>query len=332
MCIIIQKTYLRIPELDYMRGLAMLFVVMGHILEFGMQADSYPRAFMSIVQMPIFFMIAGFLAYKDGDESVKAVVHRFVLRTRALLVPLIVWSVLLNVCNGVVTSPLSMVYRGGYWFFLALWWCDVINTLCAYVSKKFKYSVVSDIVLYSTLYAIILIGKIEDIELAGLLPIQNVQYYFPFFALGIMCRKYPCIYSTFLNKYTYALGLITVIVGWYFSYLQSYVIFATTALGGCVVIWMACKEIPNKVKWAKALSIVGKNTLPIYAIHYLFITTLPQCLYDAVNVPMGFFLQFVIAFTYAVVVVILCLIIDRIISVNPITRMVFFGESKKREW
>lgn len=145
-------------------------------------------------------------------------------------------------------------------------------------------------------------------------------------------RKYTMIYKWVLNKYTYAIGLITILVAWYLLKMQSFPIFFLGGVGGVIIFWMICKEIPSEKKWARTLSVIGKNTLPIYAIHYLFITTLPQCLHDAVNVPMGFFLQFVIAFTYAVVVVILCLIIDRIISVNPITRMVFFGESKKREW
>ena len=44
----------RFLELDYMRGIAMLFVVMGHILEFGLNADRYSYAFMGIVQMRCF--------------------------------------------------------------------------------------------------------------------------------------------------------------------------------------------------------------------------------------------------------------------------------------
>ncbi len=39
-----------------------------------------------------------------------------------------------------------------------------------------------------------------------------------------------------------------------------------------------------------------------------------------------------ITFVYAVLVIILCLLVDRILSLNPITRMIFWGESKKREW
>lgn len=45
-----------------------------------------------------------------------------------------------------------------------------------------------------------------------------------------------------------------------------------------------------------------------------------------------FFFQFVITFVYAALVIFVCLLVDRILSLNPIIRMIFLGESKKRCW
>lgn len=165
---------------------------------------------------------------------------------------------------------------------------------------------VADIVFYGSAYFVILLGRIKNIDLGGILPIQNVQYYFPFFVLGILMRKYK---------------LVNGVVIWFVA-----------ALGGVVVVWMACGEINSELKVAKMLGIVGKNTLPIYTIHYLFIAIMPCALHDMVNIPNGFFFQLVITFVYAVLVIFLCLLVDRILSLNPITRMIFLGESKKREW
>ena len=135
-----------------------------------------------------------------------------------------------------------------------------------------------------------------------------------------------------LNKYSYAVGMLLLIIGWYFSFIESFVIWFVAALGAVVVVWMVCKEINSELKVAKMLSIVGKNTLPIYAIHYLFIAIMPCALCDMVDIPNGFFFQLVITFVYAALIIFLCLLVDRILSLNPITRMIFFGESKKREW
>ena len=254
------------------------------------------------------------------------------IRSRTLLVPLVVWSIVLNACDGKLTFSLTDIYKGGYWFFLALWWCDILNTFAAYASKRFKFGMVADIVFYGSAYFVILLGRIKNIDLGGILPIQNVQYYFPFFVLGILMRKYKLVNGVVLNKYSYVVGMLLLIIGWYYSSIESFVIWFVAALGGVVVVWMACREINSELKVAKMLSIVGKNTLPIYAIHYLFIAIMPCALHDMVNIPNGFFFQLVITFVYAVLVIFLCLLVDRILSLNPITRMIFFGESKKREW
>lgn len=144
-------------------------------------------------------------------------------------------------------------------------------------------------------------------------------------------RKYNSVNKLVLNKYSYAIGMLMLIVGWKFSYIKSFVIWFVAALGSVIVIWMACREINSDLKVARILSAVGMNTLPIYAIHYVFIGTLPNTLHDMVYVHHGFFLQFVVSFICAVFVIAICLLVDRVLSLNSITRMLFFGESKKRK-
>ena len=79
--------------------------------------------------------------------------------------------------------------------------------------------------------------------------------------------------------------MLLLIIGWYFSSIESFVIWFVAALGAVVVVWMVCKEINSELKVAKMLSIVGKNTLPIYVIHYLFIAIMPCTLRDMVDIP-----------------------------------------------
>lgn len=323
----------RISELDYMKGLAMMMVVMGHVLLFSLKVEHTALiAIINICEMPLFFVVSGYLVHKEREEDLKETMSRLLVRSRTLLVPLVVWSIVLNICSDRVMCSLSVIYREGYWFFLALWWCDMLNTFTVFTSKRFKLGMVADMVLYSSVYFVILLGRIKNIDFGGILPIQNMQYYFPFFVLGLLMRKYKFVNDVVLSKYSYAVGMLLLIIGWYFSSLESFVIWFVVALGGVVVVWMVCKEINSELKVAKMLSIVGKNTLPIYAIHYLFIAIMPCTLRGMVDIPNGFFFQLVITFVYAVLVIFLCLLVDRILSLNPITRMIFFGESKRREW
>ena len=323
----------RIHELDYIRGIAMLMVVMGHVLLFSLKVEHTALiALIGICEMPLFFVVSGYLAHKDKNENFKEMLSRLLVRSRILLVPLIVWSIVRNICDCTITCSVSMFYRGGYWFFLALWWCDMLNMFLVYMSKKLKFAILGDIFLYGFVYVAILLGRIKNIDLAGMLPIQSVPYYFPFFVMGLLMRKYQFVNDMLLNRYSYAVGLLLLIIGWYFSSVESYIVWFFAALGAVVVVWMFCRDIDSDLKVARLLSIVGMNTLPIYAIHYLFIGVLPDTLHEMVYVSNGFFLQLVVSFVYAVLAIILCLLVDRILSLNPITRMLFFGESKKREW
>ncbi|MDB8966344.1 acyltransferase [Parabacteroides merdae] len=323
----------RIYELDYIRGIAMLMVVMGHVLLFSLKIEHTALiGIIGICEMPLFFVVSGYLTHKEREENFKRMLSRLLIRSRTLLVPLVVWSIVRNICDGTVSYSLSDIYRGGYWFFLALWWCDVLNMFSAYLSKKFRLGMLGDALLYGFVYAVILLGRIKNIDLGGVLPVQSVQYYFPFFVMGLLMRKYQFLNGMVLNKYSYAVGMLLLIIGWYFSFIESFVIWFVAALGAVVVVWMACREINSDLKVARILSIVGMNTLPIYAIHYLFIGVLPNTLHEMVYISNGFFFQLVISFVYAVFAIILCLLVDRILSLNPITRMLFWGESKKREW
>ena len=323
----------RIYELDYIRGIAMLMVVMGHVLLFSLKIEHTALiGIIGICEMPLFFVVSGYLTHKEREENFKRMLSRLLIRSRTLLVPLVVWSIVQNICDGTVSYSLSDIYRGGYWFFLALWWCDVLNMFSAYLSKKFRLGMLGDALLYGFVYAVILLGRIKNIDLGGVLPVQSVQYYFPFFVMGLLMRKYQFLNGMVLNKYSYAVGMLLLIIGWYFSFIESFVIWFVAALGAVVVVWMACREINSDLKVARILSIVGMNTLPIYAIHYLFIGVLPNTLHEMVYISNGFFFQLVVSFVYAVFAIILCLLVDRILSLNPITRMLFWGESKKREW
>lgn len=311
----------------------MLMVVMGHVLLFSLKIEHTALiGIIGICEMPLFFVVSGYLTHKEREENFERMLSRLLIRSRTLLVPLVVWSIVRNICDGTVSYSLSDIYRGGYWFFLALWWCDVLNMFSAYLSKKFRLGMLGDALLYGFVYAVILLGRIKNIDLGGVLPVQSVQYYFPFFVMGLLMRKYQFLNGMVLNKYSYAVGMLLLIIGWYFSFIESFVIWFVAALGAVVVVWMACREINSDLKVARILSIVGMNTLPIYAIHYLFIGVLPNTLHEMVYISNGFFFQLVVSFVYAVFAIILCLLVDRILSLNPITRMLFWGESKKREW
>lgn len=62
----------RINELDYIRGIAMLMVVMGHVLLFSLKIEHTALiALLGICEMPLFFAVSGYLNYKEREENFK---------------------------------------------------------------------------------------------------------------------------------------------------------------------------------------------------------------------------------------------------------------------
>ena len=67
----------RIGYIDEMRGFAMCLVVIGHVFlfSFNIEAQGFISSFLcGTLQLPLFFMISGFLCFKQGGE-VKAVMN-----------------------------------------------------------------------------------------------------------------------------------------------------------------------------------------------------------------------------------------------------------------
>ncbi|MDB8979730.1 acyltransferase family protein [Parabacteroides merdae] len=104
----------RIYELDYIRGIAMLMVVMGHVLLFSLKIEHTALiGIIGICEMPLFFVVSGYLTHKEREENFKRMLSRLLIRSRTLLVPLVVWSIVRNICDGTVSYSLSDIYRGG---------------------------------------------------------------------------------------------------------------------------------------------------------------------------------------------------------------------------
>ena len=323
----------RIPELDYMRGIAMLFVIMGHVMLWGIQKhSSCLMGLLALVHLPVFFAVSGFLTYKDGDApSIRGALAVLAKRSRLLLVPMVVWSVIYSIATNDITLTQSLIYRGRYWFFLGLWWCDVLNAQLMYLSRRYRFGLPADLALYGAAFVLLVVCRKAGVELGGWLPIQNVQYYFPMFAMGLLIKKYECVRRVVFNPWTFAVALFVFLIGWRLLYLENYYIFSCAAFGAVVVVWTACRALPGDAPLVRCLALVGRNTLPIYAIHYLFIAPLPASFLAMTNVPLPFFFEAVITGIYAVVIVAFCLAANWVISMSPVTRCIFYGETPRKK-
>ncbi len=187
------------PELDKLRGIAILMVLLYHsviVYPVDLLSETWCRLLHSalwLVEMPIFFLIAGFCFQYHGDY--KHYIHKKVLR---ILVPHIVFSVL-DMLPRVLENPLVndrypwdralrevFLYASNEWFL----WTLFLMFLAAPVLWKIVYKSRSvRIVLFTV---VLLLSLVHNI-VTPLFSLKNVAYFLVYFVMGMLLRnRYAC--------------------------------------------------------------------------------------------------------------------------------------------
>ena len=134
----------RIEWLDYMKGVAILIVVMGHVVK----EVGEPSAFGNVIivcEMPLFFMLSGILAKKITKRTI---LDNYKKKALSLGVPFITVGGVYAVCTGAVWYYLFDMYHWSYWFLLSLLECWLIFVPLLKWSKnifKGETSVISEL-------------------------------------------------------------------------------------------------------------------------------------------------------------------------------------------
>lgn len=124
----------RILYVDKLKGLAILFMVMGHVVQISFDTSDVTFVrFYSSFHMPIFFFLSGSFVYKhiknyDSTEFC----HFFVSKFKRIMLPFI------SIGSSYVLlfrNDLVCLYDGsfgGYWFLPALFFCMLFDILVDY--------------------------------------------------------------------------------------------------------------------------------------------------------------------------------------------------------
>ena len=112
----------RIEWLDYMKGIAILIVVLGHMAQHI--GDGYVFAEVTVVcEMPLFFMLSGILANKIVNRTV---LENYKKKILSLGAPLVSVGGIFAICIGAVHEFIFDLYHLSYWFLLSLLICWLI--------------------------------------------------------------------------------------------------------------------------------------------------------------------------------------------------------------
>ncbi len=175
--------------IDFLRALAALLVILGHVIQSANDNFDELLLFKLIYSfhMPLFMFISGYLAW--GTDSASFVRKRML----QLFVPFLSWSVIYSLlCNyahlahgdfyalatwwvGVFRSPDS----GGLWFL----WVLFLNSVGFFLFAKNRRKYFAYAFVIASLYVI------QGIAYNNILGLRLVAWHFPFFIAGVYCAE-----------------------------------------------------------------------------------------------------------------------------------------------
>lgn len=207
------KVKLRNDYIDFIRGIAILLVILGHTISGSSKnfSNSIIHQIIWTIQMPLFFVISGFLtSYLKEIDTVEKLKRYCIKRTISYLGPWFIWTLFIRnylfSIRRILTFPeIFWNMDSGYWFLVSLWMIAIIFGISEYLSYKIfkskKYIIVSYI---GGMILLLIIGKIFGLNFLG---IKLTVYYMLFYFLGYLYSEINFIFQNRENIKEIGIGL-----------------------------------------------------------------------------------------------------------------------------
>ena len=354
----------RLEWLDALRGFTMIMVVANHVAGMGFGEEwkhSSAIPFLVLFRMPLFFFVSGFLAYKASQvwnlRNLGSLVGK---KLRVQIIPTVVFFFLAaailnkNFLTAVETNFHSPT-KGGYWFTIALLYMFFIYYLFSYVESKLKVRswipitllFIISLLFYETNYQpkyfswaagykgakTDLFYFLQDSSLV------QVLLYFPFFLYGNIVHRYWDKAQRLMDsKWFFPLLILIVILAtldalkWRTLRMTWAIIPLTMARFGLLTIVLMYfrhyKQYFTKLSPIGAsLQYIGRRTLDIYLIHFLFMPDLPSVGVFFKSYPHNFVLDIVLSVILGLLVIGFSIITSNILRISPFLKKWLFGRS-----
>lgn len=338
----------RLSYIDALRGLAILFIVFGHIPMYCYHTEdefTSIRCFTSLVQLPIFFFVSGFV-FRIKNMSItwvggsKFILNKFI----QLIIPTIIIATIYFLLNdNSLTQYFSDKFKGGYWFTLTLFEFIFIQYIWEIFTEKIHirtnnivYSSLS-LLLSGILYLLSLPNitlKIGDI--GNIIGIPMFRYYL-YFLFGIIIRNN----INYIVQWKYKNHLIAIIIIIFFllfianqiPHKLSGAVFHLNLIGieistlsvTFMLFYKYRDFFSSKHRAATLFKFIGKRTLEIYLLHYFFLPKDLEVFGDFFTKHQAIVLETFFSGVITLLVVGLCLLVSELIRCSPILSKYLLG-------
>lgn len=275
-------------SIDIAKGICIILVVIGHLLQFDCSGLAKNTLFNYIYafHMPVFMMLSGYVAsYGNFDVPfTKLILRRF----RQLMVPFLVWMVLTVVywhtsLVGDITLAMSFLKRPdvGAWFLLSLFFVYLYFLIAKKIARMLpvRNTMISELITLWGMLVLMLAIRVF-LKKSIFSDFCSWFYYLPdkyyvMFTFGYMVAKYKksVIQNPFLLILSFVIFALS--IGRYHFSQSSALLQLTVSIPASILMISLSSSIGlafnGNVYW---LMTFGKYSIVIYLVHFFFVHSL----------------------------------------------------------
>lgn len=338
----------RIEWIDKLRGFAILLVVYYHVVWAGFDyKESVSCQIISTCFMHIFFFISGYLGCIKPTENIQTYPQYIYIKIKTLLMPtIIIMSIGFLYIGFTLQGVLTDLFKGGFWFTLCLFEMFILHypiQLFLNSLKKESYRIIVGCIISLILYY--LAFHISTwMPWTIIISLKQVLLYYPAMMLGYIIKKNLLQINKILHN-KYIISLLIVICFYPNLELKShglqllYNIIISLSRVILAYICFTSTNISMPTILNKFIRYIGRFSLEIYFLHYFVFISIPEATkYISPNIQFMnkqiqffslFFREFILAFPITIIIILTCLVINKLLSISPIIQSLMFGRYKK---
>lgn len=339
----------RRKDIDCAKGVAIILVVMGHLVQnnlTGKPADTIFN-FIYSFHMPLFFFLSGYVvSLKKSEISISNAPHFILRKIQTLVIPFIfagiIFFPLLCESKSLMDLPNIFVRRmidplSSFWF-LPVLFCIQIYFLLACLIKNCllrffdsgqsnHWSLLCDIVSQAVVILAIIIASNFSTYIHGSCYFSIV--YILLFFLGADIIQIKGLYGKFIHHSSYSNLFYLLLLFIFFAIATQFdfkhtnsIIKLASSICASLLLLKICSYYNSNNKWEEHISFFGENSLVIYINHGIIVSIfLEEIDVSCLNTVPLFCILVVIAMTISVISIVISLILRRI----PLLSTLMYG-------
>lgn len=352
----------RLDFIDGLRGLTMIMVVYWHVLVMSLDITTYTAMTLQLFRMPLFFFVSGFFAYSfhfDRSKLKKRLSNRWhkqMMPTVIIFIAFILFEVsyfsgfsnpaeyLGNLFTSLHTNAVSE-FKSGYWFTFVL-----VEVFCVFAflnhllwAKKVRRNMQGLIFLaiaagcgvFQWLFTTyILPGSGKTLKhIYDLLSLTHLTRYQVFFYLGASAGAFGPVLWRLISRRGVAIMIaaVTLTVFWFTPRFRVplHWFYAASIMGilfSITLFFHLNRFFAGHMAIGRILKFIGKNTLPIYLLHYFVIRAMKEVSLPwlATGIKAGAWAEIPIVTAISLAIIGIVLGVDALLKIKPrIHRIIF---------